>query len=75
MNEALIEGASPPRSDLENQAFAVAERAANWAADQTHGKTPRWDDIHPAHQLKMVMDVITVMSIKAVLEDPARGAH
>ena len=67
----------PPRmrSDLENRAFAIAERATNWANQQTDGKTPSWDDTHPAHQIGVVLQVITYLSIRAVVDDPTAGAH
>lgn len=65
----------PERTELEERAWAIAERGTNWVADQTKGKTPRWDDIHPAHQLGTVMQALTYLGFQAAIDDPMRGSH
>lgn len=66
---------APPRTDLEEQAYALAERAANCAHDNTRGRSPRWEDYGAHGQAGLMAQVLTWLAIKAVSEDHRLGAH
>lgn len=64
----------PPRSELEERAWALAERAQNYA----HAQQPRiadWESIGPGGQASMMAQALTWICLQEAYTNPHAGTH
>jgi hypothetical protein len=64
----------PARTELEERAWALAERAQGVANDSMP-RLPTWEDLGDHGQASLANQALTFICLREAYEDPMKGTH
>lgn len=63
----MIHPLAPALTPLERHARSLAETAANWAAQQTSGRSPAWDEMDWTQQTTLAWAALTHIALSTAM--------